>query len=63
MDRGRDSAVEGIGTTVSEDAVTLSLKATKDISMQMWKLKSIKDEFSNIYGRKLRVEHIRRTES
>lgn len=63
LDRGRDSAVEGIGTTVSEDAVTLSLKATKDISMQMWKLKSIKDEFSNICGRKLRVEHIRRTVS
>ncbi len=60
LDRGRDSAVEEIGTVASEDAVTLSLKAAKDISMQMWKLKSIKDEFSNIYGRRLKVEHVRR---
>lgn len=56
MDRGRDAAVESLDVELSAGAVRLTLGSSKDISMQMWKLKSIKDEFSNIYGRKLRID-------
>ena len=48
---------------VFDGTVSLRLIASKDISMQLWKLKSIKDEFSNVYGRKLRIEHLRGTSS
>ena len=63
LDRGRDSSVDRIEIAIFDGTVSLRLIASKDISMQLWKLKSIKDEFSNVYGRKLRIEHLRGTSS
>ena len=63
LDRGRDSSVDRIEIAIFDGTVSLRLIASKDISMQLWKLKSIKDEFSNVYGRKLRIEHLQRTSS
>ncbi len=59
LDRSRDRSVESIEISPVGASVVMRLMCTRDISMQLWKLKTIRDEFSNVFDRKLRVVDIR----
>ncbi len=56
LDRHRDSAVDAITLSVSGAGVTISLKSQSDVSMETWKLKTIKDDFKEVFGRELIIE-------
>lgn len=62
LDRGRDGAVEEAQVTVSGGSPTLCLKASKDISMAVWKLKTIKDDFFNVFHVKIAIEVVSASE-
>jgi len=56
MDRHRNSAIDWIEIKVSEQDVTFSLSSEFDISMEIWKLRTIKDEFEKVFDLSLKVK-------
>jgi exopolyphosphatase/guanosine-5'-triphosphate,3'-diphosphate pyrophosphatase len=62
LDRSRDASVDSIEMSAVGGSVVMRIMYSKDISMQLWKLKTIKDEFSNVFGRKLRIVDIKQVQ-
>ncbi|MDR1404226.1 MAG: Ppx/GppA family phosphatase [Candidatus Methanoplasma sp.] len=58
LDRYRDSSIDLIDISVSEDTMTIGLGSESDISMEIWKLKTIKDDFKNVFGLNLEIDRI-----
>ena len=54
-DRGRDSAVRDAEVSKQGDKVHITLISSDDISMVMWKMESVPEEFEKIFGLKLQV--------
>lgn len=54
-DRGRDGAVESLTLSNHPDCLTIGLVARSDVSLALWKMESVSDEFRRIFGRNLRV--------
>ncbi|MDD2626090.1 MAG: Ppx/GppA phosphatase family protein [Candidatus Methanomethylophilus sp.] len=57
LDRSRNGAVTGLAVSVSAGSAVLRLTSVKDISMQMWKLKTVRDDFNAVFGLRLREVH------
>lgn len=55
-DRGRDGAVTDAEVSKQGDRVHITLVSDKDISMVMWKMESVPEEFEKIFGFKIRIE-------
>jgi len=56
LDRHRNSLVDMISISAEPEAVTLFLGSESDISMEIWKLNTIKDDFKNVFGLELRIK-------
>ena len=55
LDRHRNSAIDWIEIRASAHDIIISIGSESDISMEMWKLKNIKEEFEKVFGLGLRV--------
>jgi len=58
LDRHRTSAIDDIGISLSGDVLTLRLMSNSDMSMELWKLKTIKDDFKKVFDLEFRVMKI-----
>ncbi|MDR0523729.1 MAG: Ppx/GppA family phosphatase [Candidatus Methanoplasma sp.] len=58
LDRQHDGSVSIRGLSASGGAATLRLASEKDMSMEMWKLETIKEEFKGVFGADLAVERV-----
>ncbi|MCL1979051.1 MAG: Ppx/GppA family phosphatase [Methanomassiliicoccaceae archaeon] len=59
LDRHRKSSVDSIDLSLSpDDAMTMSLGSESDISMEIWKLKTIKEDFKEVFGLDLLIKRI-----
>jgi len=58
LDRGRDGAVTDVRFEVADGTATLILTAPSDISMEMWKLKTVREDFKTVFGLRLREIHV-----
>jgi exopolyphosphatase/guanosine-5'-triphosphate,3'-diphosphate pyrophosphatase len=56
LDRHRNSSIDWIEIRVSAHNIILNLGSESDISMEMWKLKAIKEEFETVFGLGLKVK-------
>jgi len=56
LDRRRDSSVDAVELSVSSNVVTISLGSESDISMEMWKLKTIESDFKAVFGLGLKIK-------
>ncbi|MCQ2078435.1 MAG: Ppx/GppA family phosphatase [archaeon] len=59
LDRGRDFAVEEIRVEVLNGNVNLTVYATADMSMAMWKLGTVVEDFRTLFGGRLSAEFVR----
>ncbi len=57
LDRGRNGAVTGLSFSVSSGTALLRIASATDISMPMWKLKTVREDFGLIFGLRLREVH------
>ncbi|AGI47750.1 Exopolyphosphatase [Thermoplasmatales archaeon BRNA1] len=55
LDRGRDRSIDSVSLTKDEDSISMHIKSKKDISMVVWKLKSVSSDFKKVFGRRLAV--------
>ena len=55
LDRHRNSSVDAIKVSASSDEVTICLCSESDVSMEMWRLDTIKDDFKAVFGRDLKT--------
>jgi exopolyphosphatase/guanosine-5'-triphosphate,3'-diphosphate pyrophosphatase len=55
FDRHRNSAIDWIHISSTHDTVTMQLGSESDISMEIWKLKTIKEDFKAVFGLDLAV--------
>jgi len=58
LDRRRNSSIDMISLSASPEALTISLGSESDISMEIWKLGSIKDDFRNVFGLDLKIKRV-----
>jgi exopolyphosphatase/guanosine-5'-triphosphate,3'-diphosphate pyrophosphatase len=56
LDRRHNSSVDTIELSASSDEVTLSVGSESDISMEMWKLKTIENDFKAVFGMGLKIK-------
>jgi len=56
LDRRRNSAVDSVGMSLSRGTATLSLRSRSDISMELWKLRTIRGDFKRVFGLDLEIE-------
>jgi len=50
LDRHRNAAVDTVEMSIAYNELTIYLGSESDISMEIWKLKTIKDEFKEVFG-------------
>ena len=55
FDRHRTSSIDGLEIEVRDGSMELKLVSEHDLSMEMWKLKTIKDDFERVFGVSLKV--------
>jgi exopolyphosphatase/guanosine-5'-triphosphate,3'-diphosphate pyrophosphatase len=55
LDRRRNSSVETVEISVFSSEVTLCLGSDSDLSMEIWKLNTIKDDFEAVFGLELKI--------
>ena len=55
LDRHRNSSVDAIRVSASPDGVMINLCSESDISMEMWRLNTIKDDFKAVFGLGLQI--------
>lgn len=58
LDRHHNSSMDMIAVSLSEDKLVIGLGSDADISMEIWKLKSIKDDFKEVFNIELEIERI-----
>ena len=58
LDRHRTSSIEDIKIKVDESSMELRLISDSDLSMEMWKLKTIKEDFEKVFGLSFKVVKI-----
>ncbi|AIZ56109.1 guanosine-5'-triphosphate,3'-diphosphate pyrophosphatase [Candidatus Methanoplasma termitum] len=56
LDRRRNSAIDWIEMCISEHDVVLNIGSESDINMEMWKLKTLNEEFETVFGLGLKVK-------
>jgi len=56
LDRHRTSSVDTVNISLSSGEVSLILGSESDISMEIWKLKTIKEDFKAVFGLDLEVK-------
>lgn len=56
LDRHRNSAVDYIEISVKSGKMMISLGSETDISMEVWKLNTIKSDFKTVFGRDLLID-------
>jgi len=56
LDRHRTSSIDTVEVSLSSGEVLISLGSESDISMEIWKLKTIKDDFKVVFGLELEIE-------
>lgn len=56
-DRSRDDAVKSAEVSNQGDRVHITLIADRDISMVLWKMETVPEEFQKIFGLDLRIDH------
>jgi exopolyphosphatase/guanosine-5'-triphosphate,3'-diphosphate pyrophosphatase len=58
LDRHRNSSIDTINMSLSHEEATISLGSEYDISMEIWKLKTIKDDFKAVFDLDLNIKKI-----
>ncbi|MDR1954537.1 MAG: Ppx/GppA family phosphatase [Candidatus Methanoplasma sp.] len=58
LDRHRNASVDRIELSVSKDKVTIGLGSESDINMEIWKLKTINDDFKEVFGQPLEIKRL-----
>ncbi|MCL2032488.1 MAG: Ppx/GppA family phosphatase [Methanomassiliicoccaceae archaeon] len=58
LDRHRNSSVDTVDISVSAGAITVGLGSESDISMEIWKLKTIKDDFKDVFDLDLEIKRL-----
>jgi exopolyphosphatase/guanosine-5'-triphosphate,3'-diphosphate pyrophosphatase len=58
LDRHRNSLIDQIDVSVSSGAMEIGLGSESDISMEIWKLKTIKDDFKMVFEMDLKIKNI-----
>jgi len=56
LDRRRNSSVDTIDISATSEEVTISLRSESDVSMEIWKLKTIEKEFKAVFGLSLKIK-------
>ena len=56
LDRGRDSAVTDIQVSIFGSNVVVKVSAFSEISMAMWKMRTVRDDFQKAFGRNLTID-------
>ena len=59
MDRCRDGAVDSIAAEKLNGNVNLTVSSESDISLVIWKLRSIADDFLDVFGFRMHVDFLR----
>ncbi|MCL1811695.1 MAG: Ppx/GppA family phosphatase [Methanomassiliicoccaceae archaeon] len=58
LDRRRNSSVETVDASASSREVTLRIGSESDISMEIWKLNTIKDDFRDVFGLDIVIKRV-----
>ena len=59
MDRCRDSAVDSVSVEVLNGNVNFTVSSDSDISLVIWKLRSMAEDFLDVFGFRMHVEFLR----
>lgn len=58
LDRHHRSSIDLIDISMDEDGMVLELGSEMDISMEIWKLKTIKDDFKRVFDLDLKIKKV-----
>lgn len=58
LDRHRNSFVESVDLTLTGGTVSMELGSDEDISMEIWKLNTVKDEFKGVFDLELGIRRV-----
>ena len=56
LDRRRNSSVDYVEMSVSGGEVTMNIGSESDLNMEVWKLRTIKDDFKAVFGLDLKIK-------
>lgn len=58
LDRHHNSPIDLIDISVLDGAMVIELGSESDISMEIWKLKTIKEDFESVFGIDLKIKQV-----